>query len=78
MDILTTWLGRLAVFLLAFPVVMLGVPFLIATLRQRFAWDKRQPADAGLRGLPTETAGRPHDLALEDLLNRPGKRRFTI
>jgi hypothetical protein len=77
MDILSTWLGRLAVFLVAFPVVMLGVPFLIATLRQRFAWDKRRPADVGLRGLPPDNSGVPVDSTLDDLVRQPRKGRYT-
>jgi len=78
MDILSTWLGRLAVFLLAFPVVMLGVPFLIATVRQRLTWDKRQPADAGLPEVSPEASGGQGEPALDDLLRRGRNRRYTV
>jgi len=77
MDILSSWPGRLAVFLLAFPVVMFGVPWLIATLRQRLAWNRRRPADVGLRGLPSENADAPVDGALDALLRQHGKHRYT-
>jgi hypothetical protein len=63
MDILPDWLGPLAVFLIAFPIVMLGLPFLVATLRQRLTWNRRQPADAGLRGLPPGAGGAERDPA---------------
>ena len=45
MDILSTWPGRIAVFFLAFPLVMLVLPFLVAALRQKLAWDKRDAVD---------------------------------
>ncbi|MGD8534016.1 MAG: hypothetical protein PVJ48_06205 [Gammaproteobacteria bacterium] len=45
MDIAATWPGRILIFLLAFPLAMFGVPYLIASLRQRITWNKRQPAD---------------------------------
>jgi len=60
MDILSTWPGRIAAILLAFPVIMLVVPFLIAALRQKLAWDKQaavdtrmdlDPPGSGARGL---------------------------
>jgi hypothetical protein len=45
MDIAATWPGRILIFLLAFPLAMFGIPYLIASLRQRITWNKRQPAD---------------------------------
>ena len=77
MDMLSTWTGRLIILLLAFPVVMLGIPFLIATLRQRLAWDKRQPADAQIGVAMHPTPGGRRDPAIDGLLRSGDSRRYT-
>ncbi len=58
MDILSTWPGRIAAFLLAFPLVMLVLPFLIAALRQRLAWDKRDAVDTRMDLDPSGSGAR--------------------
>ncbi len=45
MDMAATWPGRILIFFLAFPVAMFGIPFLIASLRQKLSWNKGRPAD---------------------------------
>ncbi len=45
MDMAATWPGRILIFFLAFPVAMFGIPFLIASLRQKLSWNKSRPAD---------------------------------
>ncbi len=77
MDILSSWPGRLLLFLLAFPVLMLGVPFLIAAVRQKLNWDKRQPADAATIDRPATVGSPDSDTALGDLLRQGKPQRFT-
>jgi len=48
MDLFSHWPGRILVVLLAFPVVMFVLPFLIASVRQKLTWDKRRAADAAI------------------------------
>ena len=45
MDIAATWPGRILIFFVAYPLAMFGIPFLIASLRQKLTWNKRQPVD---------------------------------
>lgn len=77
MDMLSTWTGRLIILLLAFPIVMVGIPFLIATLRQRLAWDKRQPMDAQLGNTMSPRPGVRRDPAMDGLLRSGDSRRYT-
>ena len=46
MEFLSSWLGRLMILVLVFPIVMLVLPFLIATVRQKLVWDNARPSDA--------------------------------
>lgn len=45
MDILPTWFGRVAALMLAFPVVMLVLPYTVASIMQKAVWDKLRPSD---------------------------------
>ncbi len=45
MDILPTWFGRVAALMLVFPVVMLVLPYTVASIRQKAVWNKAQPSD---------------------------------
>jgi hypothetical protein len=71
MDIAATWPGRILIFLLAFPLAMFGIPFLIASLRQKLTWNKRQPADRAARSVKgtevsDEMSQRPRGLAARE------------
>lgn len=45
MEVMSTWPVRVVIFLLAFPIVMLIVPYVVAAIRQKIVWDKLTPAD---------------------------------